>query len=55
MKTDSHDKEHSSKKGEEKDNIEVKTHLAKYYLQFCAVNSQTDNHSGALVAGRKSI
>ena len=37
------------------DTIDCKTFLAKYYLQFCAVNSQTDNHSGALVAGRKSI
>ena len=37
------------------DVIDCKTFLAKYYLQFCAVNSQTDNHSGALVAGRKSI
>jgi len=35
--------------------IDRKTFLAKYYLQFCAVNSQTDNHSGALVAARKSI
>ena len=29
--------------------------FALYHLQFCAVNSQTDNHSGALVAARKSI
>lgn len=35
--------------------LDRKTFLAKYYLQFCAVNSQTDNHSGALIAGRKSI
>ena len=35
--------------------LDRKTCLAKYYLQFCAVNSQTDNHSGALIAGRKSI
>ena len=37
------------------DTIDCKTFLARYYLQFCAVNSQTDNHSGALVAGKKSI
>jgi hypothetical protein len=35
--------------------LDRKTFLARYYLQFCAVNSQTDNHSGALIAGRKSI
>jgi hypothetical protein len=35
--------------------LDRKTFLSKYYLQFCAVNSQTDNHSGALIAGRKSI
>lgn len=37
------------------ESIDRRTFLAKYYLQFCAVNSQTDNHSGALVAARKSI
>jgi hypothetical protein len=37
------------------ESIDKKTILAKYYLQFCAVNSQTDNHSGALIAGRKSM
>jgi hypothetical protein len=35
--------------------IDRKTFLAKYYLQFCAINSQTNNHSGALVASRKAI
>jgi hypothetical protein len=47
-----------SKKNEDSiiaEGLDRKTFLAKYYLQFCAVNSQTDNHSGALIAGRKSI
>jgi hypothetical protein len=35
--------------------IDRKTFLAKYYLQFCAINSQINNHSGALVASRKAI
>jgi CII-binding regulator of phage lambda lysogenization HflD len=29
--------------------------LAEYYLQFCAVNSQLSNHSGALISARKSL
>ena len=52
------DRQHSKFKSYEEsasEAIDRKTSLAKYYLQFCAVNSQTDNHSGALVAARKSI
>ena len=29
--------------------------LAKYYLQFCAVNSQLGNHSGGLISARKAL
>jgi heterodisulfide reductase subunit A-like polyferredoxin len=29
--------------------------LAQYYLQFCAINSQLGNHSGALVSARKAL
>ena len=29
--------------------------LARYYLQFCAVNSQLGNHSGALISARKAL
>lgn len=29
--------------------------LAQYYLQFCAVNSQLSNHSGALISARKAL
>ena len=60
MKNNEHDdsSKNRNKKCEDRfssDSIDCKTFLAKYYLQFCAVNSQTDNHSGALVAGKKSI
>lgn len=34
---------------------ESKLGLAQYYLQFCAVNSQLGNHSGALISARKSL
>ena len=37
------------------ENIEKKNELAKYYLQFQVVNSQQQNHSGALIAGRKAV
>jgi hypothetical protein len=49
---------HEKKRNEDSiiaEGLDRKTFLARYYLQFCAVNSQTDNHSGALIAGRKSI
>lgn len=29
--------------------------LAQYYLQFCAINSQLGNHSGALISARKAL
>lgn len=37
------------------EHIEKKNELAKYYLQFQVVNSQQQNHSGALIAGRKAV
>jgi len=36
-------------------NFSSKLGLAKYYLQFCAVNSQLGNHSGALISSRKAL
>lgn len=60
MKTDHSDDDSTrrNKRSEESiiaEALDRRTFLARYYLQFCAVNSQTDNHSGALIAGRKSI
>lgn len=37
------------------ESMSIRTLLTKYYLQYCAINSQKGNHSGALVAGRKAI
>lgn len=57
MKTDSQTDERRKRNDDSiiAEGLDRKTFLARYYLQFCAVNSQTDNHSGALIAGRKSI
>jgi hypothetical protein len=57
FKNDSHsdDRKRRSEDSIIAESLDRKTFLARYYLQFCAVNSQTDNHSGALIAGRKSI
>ena len=35
--------------------IKNRIQLAKYYLQFCAINSQLKNHSKAVNAGHKAI
>ena len=40
---------------ERKEEQSSKFGLAKYYLQFCAVNSQISNHSGALISARKAL
>ena len=35
--------------------IQNRIQLSKYYLQFCAINSQLKNHSKAVSAGYKAI
>ena len=45
----------SADEGQGIETTAMKTLLTRYYLQYCAINSQKGNHSGALVAGRKSI
>ena len=34
--------------------MEKKIELAKYYLLYCAINSQLKNNEGALVAAKKA-
>ena len=35
--------------------VNSKQSLASYYLQFSAINSQMDNHSGALISAQKAL